>query len=142
MIDKIKIYWWSTSFSTQDAAELEAFRINFREWDFFKSGFEFKMFLEKKVDSRLLLKHLRIKWKPFRALEKVKSKKGIYGDLTFCWAGISGSRHFSIVKIKLSISFHWFQRGRARNRRCWHNFTALNLPEYHPAWHAGYFYSN
>jgi phenylalanyl-tRNA synthetase alpha chain len=72
------------------------------------------------------------------AIENNTETKGIYGDLSRPGEVISlGSRHpISIVKNKiidifLRIGFNVSEGPEIEDD--WHNFTALNLPEYHPA---------
>ena len=72
------------------------------------------------------------------AIENSAEAKGIYGDLSRPGEVISlGSRHpISIVKNKiidifLRIGFNVSEGPEMEDD--WHNFTALNLPEYHPA---------
>ncbi len=72
------------------------------------------------------------------AIESKQEEKGIYGDLTRPAepAGI-GSRHpISIVKNQIieifaNIGFNVSEGPEIEDD--WHNFTALNLPEHHPA---------
>ena len=73
-----------------------------------------------------------------QALENSAEAKGIYGDLSRPGEAIPlGSRHpISIVKNKiidifLRIGFNVSEGPEIEDD--WHNFTALNLPEYHPA---------
>jgi len=72
------------------------------------------------------------------AFEGQQEEKGIYGDLTRPAAAIEiGSRHpISIVKNQIieifsNIGFNVSEGPEIEDD--WHNFTALNLPEYHPA---------
>ncbi|MCZ4318284.1 phenylalanine--tRNA ligase subunit alpha [Aequorivita viscosa] len=72
------------------------------------------------------------------AIENSTETKGVYGDLSRPGEVISlGSRHpISIVKNKiidifLRIGFNVSEGPEIEDD--WHNFTALNLPEYHPA---------
>ncbi len=71
-------------------------------------------------------------------LENKTEEKGIYGDLTRTAEPIEiGSRHpISIVKNEIidifsRIGFNVSEGPEIEDD--WHNFTALNLPEYHPA---------
>ncbi|WP_271423882.1 phenylalanine--tRNA ligase subunit alpha [Aequorivita sinensis] len=73
-----------------------------------------------------------------QALENSAEAKGVYGDLSRPGEAIPlGSRHpISIVKNKiidifLRIGFNVSEGPEIEDD--WHNFTALNLPEYHPA---------
>ncbi len=72
------------------------------------------------------------------ALENTNEQKGVYGDLTQPEEPIElGSRHpISIVRNKIidvfsRIGFTVSEGPEIEDD--WHNFTALNLPEYHPA---------
>jgi phenylalanyl-tRNA synthetase alpha chain len=72
------------------------------------------------------------------ALENKKEEKGIYGDLTRPGEPLGlGTRHpISIVKNQIidifsRIGFNVSEGPEIEDD--WHNFTALNLPEYHPA---------
>lgn len=72
------------------------------------------------------------------ALETSEEKPGVYGDLSKPGEPIKlGSRHpVSIVKNKIvdifsRIGFNVSEGPEIEDD--WHNFTALNLPEYHPA---------
>ncbi len=72
------------------------------------------------------------------SLEATEETAGIYGDLTRPGEPITlGSRHpISIVKNKIvdifsRIGFNVSEGPEIEDD--WHNFTALNLPEYHPA---------
>ncbi len=71
-------------------------------------------------------------------LESKEEEKGIYGDLTRPGEPVEiGSRHpISIVKNQIieifsNIGFNVSEGPEIEDD--WHNFTALNLPEYHPA---------
>ncbi|WP_432412144.1 phenylalanine--tRNA ligase subunit alpha [Rasiella sp. SM2506] len=71
-------------------------------------------------------------------LESSEETKGVYGDLSRPGEPVSlGSRHpISIVKNKITnifsrIGFNVSEGPEIEDD--WHNFTALNLPEYHPA---------
>ncbi len=72
------------------------------------------------------------------ALASQEESKGVYGDLSRTGEPISlGSRHpISLVKNKITdifsrIGFNVSEGPEIEDD--WHNFTALNLPEYHPA---------
>jgi phenylalanyl-tRNA synthetase alpha chain len=147
MIDKIKEYIAEAqAFSTQNTAELEAFRIKFLGSkgllkDFFA---EFKNVPnEQKAAFGQVINSLKT-----TAEEKVKSIqesletkdeiKGFYGDLTRSAEPINiGSRHpISLVKNQIidifsNVGFNVSEGPEIEDD--WHNFTALNLPEYHPA---------
>ncbi len=71
-------------------------------------------------------------------LEKTQEEKGVYGDLSRPAEPVEiGSRHpISIVKNQITeifsnIGFNVSEGPEMEDD--WHNFTALNLPEYHPA---------
>ena len=72
------------------------------------------------------------------ALASQEESKGVYGDLSRPGEPITlGSRHpISLVKNKITdifarIGFNVSEGPEIEDD--WHNFTALNLPEYHPA---------
>ena len=72
------------------------------------------------------------------AIDATEETSGVYGDLSRPGAPITlGSRHpISIVKNKITsifsnIGFNVSEGPEIEDD--WHNFTALNLPEYHPA---------
>ncbi|MBU2900784.1 phenylalanine--tRNA ligase subunit alpha [Maribacter dokdonensis] len=72
------------------------------------------------------------------ALENIQTEEQVYGDLTRPGNPIElGSRHpISIVKNRIidifsRIGFNVSEGPEIEDD--WHNFTALNLPEYHPA---------
>ncbi|MCL4130723.1 UNVERIFIED_CONTAM: hypothetical protein GTU68_014439 [Idotea baltica] len=72
------------------------------------------------------------------ALEIAVEEKGIYGDLTRPAEPINlGSRHpISLVKNQIIEVFNRIGFTVSEGPEIeddWHNFTALNLPEYHPA---------
>jgi len=71
-------------------------------------------------------------------LENINEQKGVYGDLTRPSEPIPlGSRHpISLVKNKIVDIFSrigFIVSEGPEIEDDWHNFTALNLPEYHPA---------
>lgn len=147
MIDQIKDHIARVqAFSAQSPAELEAFRIQYLGSkgllkDFFA---EFKNVPnEQKKEFGQVINLLKIS-----AEEKVKSLQelfesqqesaGIYGDLTRPGEPFTiGSRHpISLVKNQIidifsNIGFNVSEGPEIEDD--WHNFTALNLPEYHPA---------
>jgi phenylalanyl-tRNA synthetase alpha chain len=147
MIDKIKEYIGETqAFSTQNTAELEAFRIKFLG----TKGLLKDLFAEfKNVPNdqkkefgqviNLLKTSAEDKVKSIQeALADKEEFKGIYGDLTrTAEPSIIGSRHpISLVKNQIidvfaNIGFNVSEGPEIEDD--WHNFTALNLPEYHPA---------
>jgi phenylalanyl-tRNA synthetase alpha chain len=147
MIDKIKDYIGeANAFSTDNAAELEAFRIKFLGKkgvlnDFFA---EFKNVPnDQKKEFGQVINALKTaaeeKVKAIvEALESKQEVKGMFGDLTRAAEPvIIGSRHpISIVKNQIidifaNIGFNVSEGPEIEDD--WHNFTALNLPEYHPA---------
>jgi phenylalanyl-tRNA synthetase alpha chain len=147
MTDKIKEYIGEAqAFQTQDAAELEAFRIKFLGKkgllnDFFA---EFKLVpndQKKEFGQVINLLKTTAEEKIKSIQETLESKveiKGIYGDLTRpAEPLVIGSRHpISIVKNQIidifsTIGFNVSEGPEIEDD--WHNFTALNLPEYHPA---------
>ncbi|OYQ45503.1 phenylalanine--tRNA ligase subunit alpha [Flavobacterium cyanobacteriorum] len=147
MIDKIKDYIAEAeAFSTQNKEELEAFRIKFLGKkgilnDFFA---EFKNVPnEQKKEFGQVINALKkaAEGKVAELQESFESReeaKGIYGDLTRPGEPFQvGSRHpISIVKNQIidifsTIGFNVSDGPEIEDD--WHNFTALNLPEYHPA---------
>ena len=147
MIDKIKEYIGEAqAFSTQNPAELEAFRIKFLG----SKGLLKEFFAEfKNVPNdqkkefgqviNLLKSSAEEKVKSIQeALENKEESKGLFGDLTRSSEPIKiGSRHpISLVKNQIidifsNIGFNVSEGPEIEDD--WHNFTALNLPEYHPA---------
>ena len=147
MIDKIKEYIAEAqAFSTQNGAELEAFRIKYLG----SKGLLKELFAEfKNVPNEqkkefgqvinLLKTTAEEKVKSIQeGLENQQESKGIYGDLTRTGEPITiGSRHpISLVKNQIidifsTIGFNVSEGPEIEDD--WHNFTALNLPEYHPA---------
>ncbi|MDQ7916152.1 phenylalanine--tRNA ligase subunit alpha [Mesonia sp. MT50] len=147
MIQKIKDYITEVeNFQAKTAEEIEAFRIKFlgkkgvlndfftefknvpneQKKEFGQSINQLKTSAQAKVDS---LKD----W-----LENQAEEKGAYGDLSRPGEAIEiGSRHpISIVKNQIieifsNIGFNVSEGPEMEDD--WHNFTALNLPEYHPA---------
>ncbi|WP_291152384.1 phenylalanine--tRNA ligase subunit alpha [Flavobacterium sp. UBA7680] len=147
MIEKIKEYIHEAeAFSTQNKEELEAFRIKFLGKkgllnDFFA---EFKNVPnEQKKEFGQVINQLKNAAQTkvdtiAEALENSVVHKGIYGDLTRpAEPLVLGSRHpISIVKNQIidvfsNIGFNLSEGPEMEDD--WHNFTALNLPEYHPA---------
>jgi len=147
MIDKIKEYIAEAeAFSTQNKEELEAFRIKFLGKkgvlnDFFA---EFKNVPnDQKKEFGQVINNLKKTAEDkvaatVEALESKEEAKGVYGDLTRPGEPFAvGSRHpISIVKNQIidifsTIGFNVSEGPEIEDD--WHNFTALNLPEYHPA---------
>ncbi len=147
MIEKIKEYIAEvTAFSTQNKEELEAFRIKFLGSkgilkDVFAAFKDVPNESKKEFGQiiNLLKTNAEEKVKSIQELlESREELKGIYGDLTRPAAPISiGSRHpISIVKNQIidifaTLGFNVSEGPEIEDD--WHNFTALNLPEYHPA---------
>lgn len=147
MIDTIKGYIAEAeAFTTTNKEELEAFRIKFLGKkgllnDFFA---EFKAVPnEQKKEFGQVVNTLKKTAEDKvasiqEALESKEEAKGIYGDLTRPGEPFAiGSRHpISIVKNQIidifsNIGFNVSEGPEIEDD--WHNFTALNLPEYHPA---------
>ncbi|WP_276976253.1 phenylalanine--tRNA ligase subunit alpha, partial [Flavobacterium filum] len=147
MIDKIKEYIGEAqAFQTDNAATLEQFRIKFLgSKGLLKDLFaEFKNVPnEQKKEFGQVINTLKN-----TAEEKVKSIQelleskeesvGLFGDLTRPGEPFPiGSRHpISLVKNQIidifsNIGFNVSEGPEIEDD--WHNFTALNLPEYHPA---------
>ena len=147
MIDKIKeIIGEAEEFKAQTKEEVEAFRIKYLGKkglvkDFFG---EFKNVAEDQrkefgnvvntLKDTVLDKVNALK----EELESNEEAKGGYGDLSRPAEPISiGSRHpVSLVKNQIidifaNIGFNVSEGPEIEDD--WHNFTALNLPEYHPA---------
>jgi phenylalanyl-tRNA synthetase alpha chain len=147
MIDKIKEHISKVEeFNSDNPLEVEAFRIEYLG----KKGFLNQFFAEfknvpndQKKDFGQTINTLKnaatekvalLK----EALESKQEEKGKYGDLTRPSEPIQiGSRHpISIVKNQIieifsNIGFNVSEGPEIEDD--WHNFTALNLPEYHPA---------
>ncbi|WP_179316664.1 phenylalanine--tRNA ligase subunit alpha [Winogradskyella undariae] len=147
MIDKIKeLIAEAEAFKAQSKEEVEAFRIKYlgskghlkafyselknvandQKREFGQIINELKTTAETKVNT---LKE---------ALESTEEGKGIYGDLSRPSEPIAlGARHpISIVKNEIidifsRVGFNVSEGPEIEDD--WHNFTALNLPEYHPA---------
>lgn len=147
MIEKIKeLIAEAEGFKAQTKEEVEAFRIKYLGKkgllnDFFA---EFKNVAndQKKEFGQVintLKKTAEDKVNALKAeLESKEEVKGIYGDLSRPGNPIEiGARHpISIVKNQIieifsNIGFNVSEGPEIEDD--WHNFTALNLPEYHPA---------
>ena len=147
MIDKIKNYIAEVEkFSASTQEELENFRIKFLgQKGILKEFFaEFKNVPnESKKEFGQTINELKTaaQDKVNQLKDELESKleeKGVYGDLTRPGEPIEiGSRHpISIVKNQIidifsNIGFNVSEGPEMEDD--WHNFTALNLPEYHPA---------
>lgn len=147
MIDKIKEHITEVEqFSTESKEALETFRIKYLG----KKGLLKDFFAEFKNVAKDQKKEFgqTINTLQKAATEKVNALKdslentteadGIYGDLTRPGEPIElGARHpISIVKNQIieifsRIGFNVSEGPEIEDD--WHNFTALNLPEYHPA---------
>lgn len=147
MIDKIKeLIAEAEAFTTQSKEEIEAFRIKYLG----KKGLLNDYFAEfknvpndQKKEFGQVINTLKqtAEAKVNTLKEELESKeiaKGIYGDLSRPGEPIQiGSRHpISIVKNQITeifsnIGFNVSEGPEIEDD--WHNFTALNLPEYHPA---------
>lgn len=147
MIDKIKeLIAEAEAFKAQSSEDIEAFRIKYLGKkgllnDYFA---EFKNVAndQKKEFGQVINKLKQTAEAKVNALkEELESKevaKGVYGDLSRPGEPIQiGSRHpVSIVKNQITeifsnIGFNVSEGPEIEDD--WHNFTALNLPEYHPA---------
>lgn len=147
MIDKLTSYIVEVEdFSTDKEKEIEEFRIKYLGKkgilnDFFA---EFKNVPnEEKKEYGQKINRLKTaaqnKVKELQeALENQREEKGVYGDLTRPAEPVEiGARHpISIVKNQITqvfsnIGFDVSEGPEMEDD--WHNFTALNLPEYHPA---------
>ena len=147
MIDKIKeLITEAEAFKAQTKEEVEAFRIKYLGSKGLLKAFygELKNVAnEQKREFGQIINQLKN-----TAEEKVKALKdeleskeeehGIYGDLSRPGEPVEiGSRHpISIVKNQIidifsRIGFNVSEGPEIEDD--WHNFTALNLPEYHPA---------
>ena len=147
MIDKIKAYIGeAAAFQTDNKETLESFRIKFLGKKGLLNDF-FAEFRNVPVDQKKEFGQIINELKQ-TAEEKVKSIadfleskeeiKGVYGDLTRPSAPFTvGARHpISLVKNQIidifsNIGFNVSEGPEIEDD--WHNFTALNLPEYHPA---------
>jgi phenylalanyl-tRNA synthetase alpha chain len=147
MIQKIKEHIAAVeAFNTKSQEEVEQFRIKYLGKkgllnDFFA---EFKNVPnDQKKEFGQTINQLKTKATEKAAYLKVSLTsnddiKGVYGDLTRPGEAVElGSRHpISIVKNKIidifsRIGFNVSEGPEIEDD--WHNFTALNLPEYHPA---------
>ncbi|MFD0931647.1 phenylalanine--tRNA ligase subunit alpha [Psychroflexus salinarum] len=147
MIDKIKGYIDEVERFTADKAEdVEQFRIQYLGKKGILNEFfaEFKNVPnEEKKEFGKTINQLKIsaQEKVDQLKREIASKveeKGIYGDLTRPGEPMEiGARHpISLVKNRITeifsnIGFNVSEGPEIEDD--WHNFTALNLPEYHPA---------
>ena len=147
MIDKIKEHIAEVaSFTSADTTEIENFRIKYLGQkgllkEFF-AAFKEVPNKDKKEFGQVVntLKNAaQDKVNALKeAMESSTETAGVYGDLSRPGAPIEiGSRHpISLVKNKITqifsrIGFNVSEGPEIEDD--WHNFTALNLPEYHPA---------
>jgi len=147
MIDKIKEHIAKIEdFTAKTKDELEQFRIQYLGKkgvlnDFF-AAFKEVPNEEKKTFGRVvneLKQKAEAKVQEWRdRLEECNESKGVYGDLSRpATPAPIGARHpislvkNEIVKIFANIGFDVSDGPEMEDD--WHNFTALNLPEYHPA---------
>jgi phenylalanyl-tRNA synthetase alpha chain len=147
MIDKIKAYIDEVErFTTNKTEELEQFRIQYLGKkgilnDFFA---EFKNVPnEQKKEFGKTINELKISAQA--KVEQLKSEmaskiedKGLYGDLSRPGEPLEiGARHpISLVKNRITTIFSNIGFNVSEGPEIeddWHNFTALNLPEHHPA---------
>ncbi|HET8809740.1 MAG TPA: phenylalanine--tRNA ligase subunit alpha [Flavobacteriaceae bacterium] len=147
MIDAIKKHILEVeAFSASTLDEIEKFRIRFLGKKGLLNGFfaDFKQVPneEKKAVGQAIneLKNtVQQKVSDLKEkLENTQEENGIYGDLTRPGEPVEiGARHpISIVKNQIieifsNIGFNVSEGPEIEDD--WHNFTALNLPEYHPA---------
>ena len=147
MIEKIKeLISEAESFKAQSIEEVEAFRIKYLGKKGVLNSFfaEFKNVANEQKKEfgqavNQLKKTAEHKVNALKAeLENKEEVKGVYGDLTRPGEPIAlGARHpISIVKNQIidifsRIGFNVSEGPEIEDD--WHNFTALNLPEYHPA---------
>ncbi len=147
MIDKIKeLIAEAETFKAQSKEEIEVFRIKYLG----KKGLLNDYFAafktvpnEQKKEFGLVINKLKTtaEGKVIALKDELESKeeiKGVYGDLSRPGEPIAiGARHpISIVKNQIidifsRIGFNVSEGPEIEDD--WHNFTALNLPEYHPA---------
>ncbi len=147
MIDQIKSHIAEVAaFQTESKEALEQFRIKYLSKKGLLNEFfsEFKNVpVEQKKEFGQVVNQLKNaaeeKVKAIQELlESKEESKGIYGDLTRSGFPFElGSRHpISIVKNRVidifsGIGFNVSEGPEMEDD--WHNFTALNLPEHHPA---------
>ncbi len=147
MIDKIKEHIAEIEkFTTQAKEDIENFRIKYLG----KKGLLNEFFAEfknvpneqKKEFGQTINKLKTVAQDKVNALKEAlennAEEKGVYGDLTRPAEPIEiGARHpISLVKNQITeifarIGFNVSEGPEIEDD--WHNFTALNLPEYHPA---------
>ncbi|PTX60647.1 phenylalanyl-tRNA synthetase alpha subunit [Kordia periserrulae] len=147
MIDKIKEHIAEVEkFTTQAKEEIENFRIKYLGRNGLLNEFfaEFKNVPneQKKEFGQTINKLKTVAQEKVNALkealENSAEEKGVYGDLTRPAQPIEiGARHpISLVKNQITEIFSRIGFDVSEGPEIeddWHNFTALNLPEYHPA---------
>lgn len=147
MIDKIKEYIEDVErFTAETAEDVEQFRIHYLGKKGVLNSFfaEFKNVPnEDKKEFGKTINQLKVSAQDKveqlqRDLASKVEEKGIYGDLTRPSEPLEiGARHpISLVKNRITeifsnIGFNVSEGPEIEDD--WHNFTALNLPEYHPA---------
>ena len=147
MIDKIKEHITDVkAFNATTKEEIENFRIKYLGKKGILNGFfaEFKNVPnEQKKDFGQTVNELKTAAQEKvdelkERLDSLEEEKGVYGDLSRPSEPLEiGSRHpISIVKNQIieifsNIGFNVSEGSEIEDD--WHNFTALNLPEYHPA---------
>jgi phenylalanyl-tRNA synthetase alpha chain len=147
MIDKIKEYIGEIeNFKAQSTAEIEAFRIKYLGRNGLVGEFfgEFKNVAnDQRKEFGQIINQLKNSAQAKvdllkEELESKQEEKGVYGDLSRPSEPIEiGARHpISLVKNQIieifsNIGFNVSEGPEIEDD--WHNFTALNLPEYHPA---------
>jgi len=147
MLEKVaKLQKEVDQFSSNKIDEIESFRISFLG----KKGHLTELFAafklvapEQKKAFGLAINNLKVlaldKVNSLKeSLENAKTQKHVYGDLTKPAEPILlGSQHpISIVKNKIIEVFNRIGFSISEGPEIeddWHNFTALNLPEHHPA---------
>ena len=147
MIDKIKAYIDEVEgFTTDKTEDLEQFRVQYLGKKGILNAFfaEFKNVPnEQKKEFGKTINELKVSAQS--KVEQLKSEiaskiedKGLYGDLSRPGEPLEiGARHpISLVKNRITtifsnIGFNVSEGPEVEDD--WHNFSALNLPEYHPA---------
>ncbi|GLB48351.1 phenylalanine--tRNA ligase subunit alpha [Neptunitalea lumnitzerae] len=147
MIDKIKEHIAQVEkFEATSKEDLEAFRIKYLGKkgilnDFFAEFRNVPNEMKKEFGQTINALKTKAETKVAdirEALENKEEDKGVYGDLTRPAEPINlGSRHpislvkNQIIEIFANVGFNVSEGPEIEDD--WHNFTALNLPEYHPA---------
>lgn len=147
MIDKIKEHIAKVEeFEAKAKDELEAFRIKYLGKkgvlnDFFAEFKSVPNEMKKEFGQTINMLKTKVEDKVTRArevFENAEDERGALGDLSRPAEPITiGSRHpislvrNQIIDIFSSIGFNVSEGPEIEDD--WHNFTALNLPEYHPA---------